>query len=328
MTFLAAGGINDHNMQRLFSRYTDILFMRLYICYIYLHVHESAVYLYSSSFTVYRKPLKKLWNDEDWRTMPNPYPLVSTEPPRLQDLFFRSETIELLLSSNFSTAESYVDLLTNLASIEDVWHLLFLEMRWGLLYNEKGSSLSYWSYLGIIDIRTMACNGHPGCYWSSKSCRNATGSSNGGIVTCVDIITWCSAPNYPKFHTGQTRIFPEMWAASSVGIFPDLAAPPSTLKPSGKWDSGQLWQVGCPRISKLAGSAVACVGRPHRTLTIWTLPAQIPALNKEIQYKHLRTSASAPPPPVSTKKTSPDVPKARNKCWLWEVLSVWKQTRA
>ena len=70
--------------------------------------------------------------------------------------FIRSETIELLLSSNFSSAESYVDLLTNPASIEDVWHLLFLEMRWGLLYNEKGSSLSYWSYLGIIDIRTMA----------------------------------------------------------------------------------------------------------------------------------------------------------------------------
>lgn len=144
---------------------------------------------------------------------------------------------------------------------------------------------------------------HPGCYWSSKSCRNATGSSNGGIVTCVDIITWCSAPNYPKLHTGQMRIFPEMWAASSVGIFPDLEAPPSTLKPSGKWDSGQLWQVGCPRISKLAGSAVA-----WQSTVLWLdPPCPIPALNKEIQYKHLRTSASAPP--VSTKK---------NKSWCSE----------
>ena len=167
---------------------------------------------------------------------------------------------------------------------------------------------------------------HPGCYWSSKSCRNATGSSNGGIVTCVDIIAWCSAPNYPNFHTGQTRIFPEMWAASSVGIFPDLEAPPSTLKPSGKWDSGQLWQVGCPRISKLAGSAVACVGRPQRTLTGPSLPKFLPWTKKS--NTSTWEQAPLPPPPYQPKKTSPDVPKARNRCWLWEVLSVWKQTCA
>ena len=77
------------------------VYIYIYICYIYLHVHASTVYLNSSSFTVYRKTLKKLWNDEDWRTMPNPYPLVSTEPPRLQDLSLRSETIEFLLSSFF-----------------------------------------------------------------------------------------------------------------------------------------------------------------------------------------------------------------------------------
>lgn len=67
----------------------NYIFQIYNICHIYLHVHKSTVYLYSSSFTVKRKTLKKLWNDEDWRTMPNPYALVSTEPPRLQDLFYQ-----------------------------------------------------------------------------------------------------------------------------------------------------------------------------------------------------------------------------------------------
>ena len=65
------------------------IYIYIHIYHIYSHVHESTVYLYSSSFTVKRKTPKKLWNDEDWRTMPNPYPLVSTEPPRLQDLFYQ-----------------------------------------------------------------------------------------------------------------------------------------------------------------------------------------------------------------------------------------------
>lgn len=97
MTFLAAGGINDHNMQLYIPNIQYMSYLRP--C---PRVHSISLQQFFYSIYIYRKTLKKkLWNDEDWRTMPNPYPLVSTEPPRLQDLSLRSETIELLLSSFF-----------------------------------------------------------------------------------------------------------------------------------------------------------------------------------------------------------------------------------
>lgn len=182
--------------------------------YMYVYIYIYVIFTYMStrpqyiSTAVFLQYIEKLWKNSEMmkigglcQTHIHLYPLSLQGCKTCLSGLRRSNSCWV----PFSSSESYVALVTNPASIEDVWHLLFLEMRWGLLYNEKGSGLGSWSYLGTIEwivaFAPWHGNVHPGCYWSSKSCCNATGSSNGGIVTCVDIITWCSAPNYPKFHT-------------------------------------------------------------------------------------------------------------------------------
>lgn len=152
MTFLAAGGINDHNMQLYIPNIQYMSYLRP--C---PRVHSISLQQFFYSIYIY---IEKLWKKtlKWWRLADYAKPISTcihwaSKAARPVSQVWDDRIVAEFL---FSSAESYVDLLTNPASIEDVWHLLFLEMRWGLLYNEKGSSLSYWSYLGIIDIRTMA----------------------------------------------------------------------------------------------------------------------------------------------------------------------------